>query len=250
MSLSASNLSFSYHRSTVLDNVSCSFSPQRLHALLGVNGAGKSTLIRLLGRQQKPASGEIFLNNNNLAELSMQEVARRIAYLPQRHAMSSLTVADYLLLGRSPHISWKIKDADREIVLETLEKLQIDGLALRSLFELSGGELQKAALARALVQEPEVILLDEPTSNLDPKNQHEVMRLIAREVQQRGLTAIIAMHDLNLALRYATGFTLLKDRKILASGGREVITSENLCQLYGIDFSMQSFGSYTIVFPE
>ena len=217
---------------------------------MGVNGAGKSTLIRLLGRQQKPSSGAIFLNKNNLAELTMQEVARRIAYLPQRHAMSGLTVADYLLLGRNPHISWKIKESDREVVMVTLEKLQIDDLALRSLFELSGGELQKAALARALVQEPEVILLDEPTSNLDPKNQQEVMRLIDREVQQRGLTAIIAMHDLNLALRYATGFTLLKDGKILASGGREVITPGNLSQLYGIDFRMQLFEDHTIVFPE
>lgn len=234
----------------VLDKVTCSFYPRRLHALLGVNGAGKSTLIRLLGRQQRPASGTIFLNNSNLAELSIQEVARRIAYLPQRHAMSNLTVAEYLLLGRSPHISWKIRNTDKEIVLETLAKLQIDGLAFKPLFELSGGELQKAALARALVQEPEIILLDEPTSNLDPKNQHEVMKLIDREVQQNGLTAIIAMHDLNLALRYAKGFTLLKEGKILASGGREVMTSENLSQLYDVDFKMQLFGEHTVVFPE
>ncbi len=249
MSLSVSGLSFSYNRKTVLDRITCSFAPCTLHALLGVNGAGKSTLIKLLGRQIKPDQGAVFLGDKNLASLGISEIARRIAYLPQRHEISGLSVADYLLLGRRPHICWKVCEADEEIVLQTVERLKIGEMALRPVSELSGGELQKAALARALVQQPEVILLDEPTSNLDPKNQHEVMNLIKNEVQDLGLTAIIAMHDLNLALRYASGFTLLDGGRVLATGGREVMTEENLCQLYDVGFQIQSFGEHLVCFP-
>ncbi len=248
MALSLAGLSFGYGQKTVLDNIACRFAKGHLHVILGVNGAGKSTLLKLLDRQNKPVSGKIFLGDVNLAELSTPDIARRIAYVPHRHELSDLTVADYLLVGRKPYISWNVKKSDEDVVIAVLERLHLKDLAFRPLFELSSGELQKTALACALVQEPEVLLLDEPTSNLDLKNQHEVMELIGEEVKDRRLTAIVAMHDINLALRYATAFTLLKDGRILAAGDRQTVTPENLRQLYGLDLQMQSFGAHTVVF--
>jgi iron complex transport system ATP-binding protein len=158
------------------------------------------------------------------------------------------TVADYLLLGKKPDISWSAGRHDEEVVIEALKRLHLEEFALRSLFEMSSGELQKVALARALVQEPEIVMLDEPTGNLDLKNQREVMELINEEITKRGLTALVAMHDVNLALRFGTAFTLLKGGRILAVGGREAMTLENLRALYGIDVQMQSFGAHTVVF--
>lgn len=247
MAFSVSDLSFGYGRKTILDAISCVFEKGRLHVLLGVNGAGKSTLLKLLDRQLKPAGGSILLGGTPLSAFSGAEIARRVAYVPHRHELSSLTVADYLLLGRKPYISWSAGRHDEEVVVEVLKRLHLEEFALRSLFEMSSGELQKVALARALVQEPEIVMLDEPTSNLDLKNQHEVMELINEEITKRGLTAIVAMHDVNLALRFGTAFTLLKGGRILAAGGREAMTLENLRALYGIDVQMQSFGAHTVV---
>lgn len=250
MAFSVSGLSFGYGRKTILDNISCVFGKGQLHVLLGVNGAGKSTLLKLLDRQLKPSSGSILLGKVPLSGLSGAEIARRVAYVPHRHELSSLTAADYLLLGRKPYIAWNTGPHDEEVVIEVLKRLHLEELALRPLFELSSGELQKVALARALVQEPEVVMLDEPTSNLDMKNQHEVMELISEEIKLRGVTAIVAMHDVNLALRFGTAFTLLKGGRILAAGGQEAMTLQNLRALYGIDLEMQSYGAHTVVFAE
>ena len=131
-----------------------------------------------------------------------------------------------------------------------MEKLNLGHLALRPLAHLSGGELQKTIIGRVLVQKPEILLLDEPTSNLDLKNQIEVMDIVKQETDEHELTTIITMHDINLALRYASSFTLLKNNRILAFGGLEVITSENLSALFGIQVKLYRIDEYITVIPE
>ena len=250
MGVKLKNLSFSYGGQQVLDNISCTFQSGSVHAILGVNGAGKSTLINLLAGFLKPDNGAIFLDNNNLQQLSLSHRARNIAYVPQQQQLNDLTVSDYLLLGRTPYIRWQAGNKDETIVFSTLEKLKLNHLALRPLHTLSGGELQKTSLARALVQQPKVLLLDEPSSSLDMKNQLEVMEIIVRETVNNGLTTIITMHDVNLALRFADNFILMKDQRMLASGGIDVMSVEYLSELYGLKIEIHKVGESILVMPE
>jgi len=203
MGIELKDLSFDYGRKSVLEKISCQLKTGRVHAVLGVNGAGKSTLIKLLAGFLKPADGSVFLDNDNLNGLSLNQIARHIAYVPQQQLFCDLTVSDYILLGRRPHLRWLNGSADEAIIFAILEKLHLNHLALRPLHKLSGGELQKTTIARALVQEPEILLLDEPTSSLDLKNQLEVMEIIVSETINRNLTTIIRLHDVNRALRFA-----------------------------------------------
>ena len=250
MGVKFNDLSFDYSSQPVLEKISCQLTAGCVHAVLGVNGAGKSTLIKLLAGFLKPAGGSIFLDDDNLNKLSLNQIARRIAYVPQQQQLSDLTVSDYLLLGRKPHLRWLNGSADEAIVFAILEKLHLNHLALRPLHKLSGGELQKTAIARALVQEPEILLLDEPTSSLDLKNQHEVMEIIVRETVANNLTTIITLHDVNLALRFAESFLLMKERKILAFGGLEVMTQKHLSELYDIKVQLHNLGKSVLVTPE
>ncbi|MEA1922943.1 MAG: ABC transporter ATP-binding protein [Pseudomonadota bacterium] len=250
MGVKFKDLSFDYGGRPVLEKISCQLTAGRVHAVLGVNGAGKSTLIKLLAGFLKPVGGSIFLDDDNLNDLSLNQIAKRIAYVPQQQQLSDLTVSDYLLLGRKPHLRWLNSSADESIVFATLEKLHLNHLALRPLHKLSGGELQKTAIARALVQEPEILLLDEPTSSLDLKNQHEVMEIIVRETVANNLTTIITLHDVNLALRFAESFLLMKERKILAFGSLEVMTQKHLSELYDIKVQLYNLEKSVLVTPE
>ena len=148
--------------------------------------------------------------------------------------MTNATVFDCVLLGRTPHIRWSISQRDLDICEETLKLLGIDHLKLRNVEALSGGEMQKVMLARALVQEPELLLLDEPTSNLDPRNQYEMMELVQKIAHEKGLAVLIVIHDLNLALRYCDRFFFIKDHRGFSYGGRETVTAETIGAVYGI----------------
>ena len=137
-----------------------------------------------------------------------------------------------MLLGRKPYIQWDATHRDREIVSDILRRMKLESYALRSVSELSGGEAQKVLIARALAQEPRVLLLDEPTSNLDPRNQHEVMQLVRAIAREHKISVITVLHDLNLAIRYCDSFMFLKDSEIYAHGGREVMSPEIVEHVY------------------
>lgn len=250
MGIDLKDLAFTYKQKTVLENLTCCFNAGRIHIILGVNGAGKSTLVKLLNRLLKPQSGSILLLGKNLVDLTLNQIAKCVGYVAQQRQLCELTVTDYILLGRKPHLKWNFGTEDEKIVFAVMEKLNLRHLALRQLAHLSGGELQKTIIARALVQKPEVLLLDEPTSNLDLKNQIEVMDIIRQETDERALTTIITMHDINLALRYASSFTLLKNSRIMVSGGMEVITPDNLSALFGIRIKLHHLDGYVAAIPE
>lgn len=250
MGVEFKELSFAYGEQQVLDKISCHLTPGHIHAVLGVNGAGKSTLIKLLAGFLKPAEGSILLGKRQLQNLSLKQRAQRVAYVPQHQQISNLSVFDYLLLGRKPYHTWQSSRRDDALVGALLEKLRLSHLTMRSLQQLSGGELQKIALARAFIQEPEILLLDEPTSSLDLKNQLEVMEIISAETSAKNLTTIITVHDVNLALRFAEYYLLMKDRKILASGGLEIMTRQHLSQLYELPLQLHRQGKYLQVAPE
>ena len=205
-------------------------------ALVGPNGSGKTTLIKCIDRILKP-KGSILLDGREIEGMKQQEIARQMGYVPQSSStLLATTVFDTVLLGRMPHISWRVSDSDLEKVADTLELLHLGDLAMRDFSQLSGGQKQKVLIARALCQEPDVLLLDEPTSNLDMKHQLEVMEIIASLVKSKKISAIMALHDLNLAAKFADKLAILKNGKIYAAGNpADLLNAENIRDVYGVE---------------
>ncbi len=226
MNLEVSNIRFSYNSLPVLSDVSFTLEPGQIVCLLGVNGAGKSTLLKCLNRILHPQAGTVMADGEDLLKISRNRIARLIGYMPQRHPDTQLTVFEAILMGRKPHIKWSLGPEDYAVVEDTIEQTGIAHLAMHRVCDLSGGEIQKVIIARALAQSPKVLLLDEPTSNLDLKNQHDVMRLVYNIVKTKMLYTIIAIHDLNMALRYADRFILLKEGRIYGVYSKNELSPE------------------------
>jgi len=175
------------------------------------------------------------------------EAARRISYVAQKNEISQMTVFDSVLLGRRPYIKWAVTQEDISICDTVIQQLGMAGFKLRYIDELSGGELQKVMLARALVQQPRLLLLDEPTSNLDPKNQHEMLALVQGLAQERNISVFIVIHDLSLALRYCGKFLLMKDGVVFRYGDESIITEDAISAVYGITSSVTEVNGRKIV---
>lgn len=203
-------------------------------ALLGNNGAGKSTLIKCLNRILDPKKGVVTVQGKNVQTMKRGEIAQTIAYVAQQSEGEQLTVFDSVLLGRKPYIKMSPTEEDLAITEKAMERMELTSFALRYTDELSGGELQKVVLARALAQQPDVLLLDEPTSNLDLHNQHEVLRVVSQIAQNDGIGVIVIIHDLNLALRYCDRFLLIRDGLVYAYGDAAVITPEAIEAVYQV----------------
>jgi iron complex transport system ATP-binding protein len=249
MILSVDKVEFSYSSRPVLRDIKFEVNRGELFSILGNNGAGKSTLLKCLNKILKPQAGRILIEKEDLFALSRREVARRMGYVAQRYESARFTVFDAVLLGRKPHIKWGTTARDLKIVRDVLQVLGMEELSLRYLDELSGGELQKVVIARALAQEPRVLLLDEPTSNLDLKNQFEVLRIVKKAARERNIAVVVVMHDLNLALRFADKFLLLKNGTIFACGGMEIMTPENIAGVYGVRVAVERLADIPVVVP-
>lgn len=197
----------------------------------------------------KPQGGTILIDGKDASRFSNRELAQQIAYVAQTQHSIGSTVFDTVLLGRKPYIRWDVDEADIKIVEDTLTRMGLDKFANRYTDELSGGELQKVMIARALVQQPAVLLLDEPTSSLDMKNQLETIAAIRDIVATNGIYVVATMHDLNLALRFANKFLLLKDGVVFAAGGQEIINPDNIQAVYNVTVSIQNFNGMPVVIP-
>ena len=228
------NISFSYPDADILDNVGFTAEKGQVVGLLGNNGAGKSTLVTCINGIRKSRSGQVLIDGRNAFRMSRNELARTVAYVAQKNELTHTTVFDSVLLGRKPYIKWSVSQEDLDICARVMERVGILEYQMRFVDELSGGELQKVMLARALVAEPKLLLLDEPTSNLDPKNQYEMMALVQEVAREKGITVITVIHDLNLALRFCDRFYFLKAGKGYSYGGADTVTAETLQAVYGI----------------
>jgi len=249
MILSVKGLAFSYPSRPVIKDISFSVSKGDFLAVLGVNGAGKSTLLKCINNTLKPHTGTVFVNEDEVLKLRRRELAKRIAYVAQRNDSIRTTVFDAVLLGRKPYIQWEASKDDMEIARDALRMLNLEEYALRYLNELSGGEQQKVVIARALAQKPDVLLLDEPTSSLDLKNQFEVAKIIKTVVKERQIASVVTMHDLNLAIRFADKFLLMKNGEVYAAGGLEVITPENIEKVYSVSVKVKEIENVPVVIP-
>ena len=249
MILSVEGLKFGYTSRSVFQDIDFTVDKGDCVAVLGTNGAGKSTLLKCLNRILKPQSGIVYINEEEVFKLNRTELAQRVAYVAQKHESARCTVFDAVLLGRKPYIKWDVSQKDVDITNRVLKLLEMEDYSLRYLDELSGGELQKTVIARALAQEPDLLLLDEPTSNLDLKNQLEVIGIIKKVVKSQQIAAIVTMHDLNLAIRFANKFLLLKNGSIFAAGGLEVMTSENVKSVYSVPVTIEKYQNVPVVVP-
>ena len=252
MVLKIKDVVFNYASINVLDNISVEFEGSEIVGILGPNGAGKSTLIRCINRILNPQSGNIVFNGTDTGKLTRMEVARILGYVPQSTANPfPSTVFDTVLMGRRPHSGWRSSKQDIKKTLEILDLVGIKELAMRDFTELSGGQQQKVILARALAQETDALLLDEPTSNLDIRQQLETMEIVRSLVCQKGIFAIMAMHDLNLAARYADRILLLKNGSIFDVGTPfDALTSENIWEVYEVEATIKEDDGRPYIIPK
>jgi len=220
--LRVSNLSCGYGRKTVLPDISFSLWTGFFCGLLGPNGSGKSTLINNLCRVFQPLRGEILLAGRNLETFSRRELATQIAVVPQdTHITFPFLVREVVAMGRNPHISGMFAKGYREddpVVSRIMMETGIEHLQDRAITNISGGERQLVLLARALVQEPKLLLLDEPTSNLDIRHSVKILRLVEKKVRDEGLAVLAIFHDLNLASIFTDYLFLLHDGNIAFQG--------------------------------
>jgi iron complex transport system ATP-binding protein len=249
MMLQVHDLHFSYNRHPVLSAMCFGVEAGELLAILGPNGVGKTTLLKCINAIHKPAGGTVLLEGHNVLRLRPAEIATSIGYVAQKSETSRFTVFDAVLMGRMPHVRWKVEDDDLKIVEAALRRLGLVHLQLRYIDQISGGELQKVAIARALVQEPRILLLDEPTSSLDLRNQIAILTMLRRVVDEHGMAGVMTMHDLNTALRFAHKFLLLKDGAVFAAGRVEELTSDMVQEVYGVPVDLHIIGGYPIVVP-
>jgi iron complex transport system ATP-binding protein len=237
--LEARDLTCAYGRHVVLQALTLALHSAEVLALIGPNGAGKTTLLRALARLLQPQTGTVLLAGQNAWRLSPKAVARRLALAPQQEAAHwPGTVEQAVALGRAPHRGWLLPYVahDHDVIERVLQQTGLEALRHRLLTELSGGEQRRVILARALAQEPQVLLLDEPTAHLDLKYQAEVLTLVQRLASQGGLTVVIALHDLNQAALCAHRMALLASGRLLALGSAdEILTPERLAHAYGVE---------------
>lgn len=233
------NLSFSYQKSKrsqcIFAGLNLTFA-QGLNVILGPNGAGKSTLLKsifgLLNYE-----GSIFYGSESITAMNTEDKIKLMSYLPQMDVeISTLTVLEMVILGRLPELGHKVTDEDLNIVMDTLESLNITALAARNFSELSGGQKKLVFIAQTLVRKPKVILLDEPVNSLDLQKQVELCQLLQKIVGQQQVDIIVVLHDINLAARYARHIVVIDEKGAVYNTGRpgDIITPRMLEEVYGV----------------
>jgi len=236
--LSVHGLTVSYAAHTVLRDVSFEVARGDLVVVLGPNGAGKTTLLRTIAKVVSPKVGTVLLDGHDIAKLPVRQLMKTLSVVPQSEgSVFSFTVQDIVAMGRTPHLSplAPLSQKDWQIIREAMEATDVWELKDRLFTELSGGEQRRVLIAKALAQEPQLLLLDEPTANLDLHYQLEVVELIQRLNRERGITVLAVLHDLNLAAMMGRRFILMHRGRIYAVGNAdEVLTPQNIQQVYGV----------------
>ncbi|MBF1333533.1 MAG: ABC transporter ATP-binding protein [Leptotrichia sp.] len=254
--ISIENTTFSYGLSeeNLLDGINLNIEKGKFIGILGPNGCGKSTLLKVILKYLNPKEGIIKIENKELKEYTQSELAEILSFVPQKSSLTMpLTVEDVVYMGRVPYIKnrWTGFDReDREKVEKIMQMLKIDKFKNRVIFSLSGGEFQRVLLARALAQNTNIMLLDEPTSALDMNYALEIMRLTSYFVQNESLTAVMVLHDLNLASMYCDSIILLKNGKIAYEGTpKELFRPEILEEIYGFNCEVIENNGFSYVIP-
>lgn len=250
--LKIENLSFKYHKNSplILDDISLSLNDGEIGIILGKNGVGKSTLFKLIVGLIKPKSGDIFVDEFDLNKMKSKDRAKLISYVPQTIEFGDLSVYETILSGRVSHYSLFPSKKDEEIVQNVIKEMHLEGFLNKNVNELSGGERQKIAIARALVQEPRVLIFDEPTGNLDIGNEQLILDEAHKICRNKNISILISIHDISIASYYGDKFFLLKDNKIKYSGDKEVINETNISDIFDVKATIKDIDNKKFIYIE
>lgn len=247
--LEVKDISFQYsrRRMPVLNDINLKLDDGEIGILLGKNGSGKTTLLKTVLGVLTPQKGSVFYDGKPLSSLSKKERASCVAYVPQEIRFGDLTVFESVLLGRIAYFGLHASQNDYVAVEEILENMGVSALANRNINELSGGEKQKIAIARAMVQKPKLLVLDEPTGNLDVANEHLILEESKKIVKKTGVSILSSLHDLNSALLFGDKFFLMKEGRILYTVTKEEITEKMLFDIYGVELKIIETNNQKII---
>ncbi len=236
--INTDDLLYSYsEEAVILKGISLSIREPQLVSIIGPNGVGKSTLIHCMNKILSPVAGTVMVDGKDVKDYEIKELARKIGYVPYTSSDTfPMTVVDTILMGRNPHRRWKSLHQDLLVAKKVMEMMDISHLAMRPFNELSAGQHQRVMLARGLAQEPEILLLDEPTANLDIRHQMDVIRLLKQLAVRNGLMVVMISHDLNIAAKYSDNIIMMSKGQIYAVGKpADVITAANVKEVYDVD---------------
>ena len=247
--LNVNDLYFRYGKNTgpVLNGASLELKQGEIGILLGKNGSGKTTLFKNILGIEKPQRGAIDFDGENLLKMNRRERARRIAYVPQDIHFGALSVFDSILMGRVSYFGLKASHSDYAAVEKIIEDMGLSTFAHRNVEELSGGERQKIAIARAMAQEPKLMVFDEPTGNLDIANEQLIIEEAKRLARQKNISVLSSLHDLNQALAFGDKFFFLKDGVVKYAGGREIVTAEVIKDTFDATVRIREIDGQTVV---
>ena len=247
--LKVDSLQFSYSRggSKVLRGASMELQQGEVGILLGKNGCGKTTLFNNILGINTPSSGSITFDGKNLSKMKRRDRARCIAYVPQDIRFGALSVFDSILMGRVAYFGLKAGHEDYVAVEKIIADMGLTAFAQRNVDELSGGERQKIAIARAMAQEPKLMVFDEPTGNLDLANEMLIMQEAKKLAREKNISILSSLHDLNQALYFGDKFFMMKDGVVQYAGGREVITPETVKDIFDVDVQLREIDGQTVV---
>lgn len=237
MSLNIKDIEFDYGKKNVLKGIGFSCNRGEVISIVGPNGSGKTTFLKCINRILEVKNGGVTFEKSNILGMEYEDVAKKIAYVPQMLKETfSVPVIDVIMMGRTPHIRWKVSDDDLDIVINIMKEMKIDDLAREPYSTLSGGQRQKVLIARALAQETDIYLLDEPISFLDIKNQIEVMKLTRKVAKEDNKIVVMVIHDLNMAKKYSDKILLMDKGQVVDFGAsHEVLCKENIKKVYDVD---------------
>ena len=247
--LKVENLHFRYSRTgdPVLHGTSLELKQGEIGILLGKNGSGKTTLFKNILGIEKPKSGALQFNGENLLKMKRRERSRRIAYVPQDIHFGALSVFDSILMGRVSYFGLKASHDDYLAVEKIIEDMGLTDFAHRNVDELSGGERQKIAIARAMAQEPKLMVFDEPTGNLDIANEHLIMVEAKKLAKEKNISILSSLHDLNQALAFGDKFFFMKDGVVKYAGGKEIVTEAVIKDIFDIDVRIVEIENHKVI---
>lgn len=243
MRMELKNVSFAYKSSQtpVLHDINLVLEEPGLYCIVGPNGVGKSTMVKCMNRILKPTSGQVLLNDVDIQNMKLKEIAEHIGYVPvQTQDVFSMPVIDAILLGRQKANKWKTTDEDLEIAARVMKMMGIQDLAMRGFNHLSAGQHQKVAIARGLVQQPEMLILDEPTANLDVKHQVYVSELLRAMAIEENMIVLMISHDLNIAAKYAHKIIVMEHGTVVDVGtSKDIITEDLVARVYEVECKIE-----------